>query len=229
MSAFWKSYYRDKSGASDDRFVQVGKTVDGSPVGADQLEIIAESIALGLDLGRQDCLIDAGCGNGLLTELVAAKVGRLVAVDQSAELLEIARATVAGPGIDWVHCEIPSRKFRSVLLDSGANKLLMYEVLQHLDEPGLSGLLGDLSHAAVERVFIGGIPDSVRLESFYDTTEKLAFHHKMEALGKPHLGQWWLKDRLESLCNEFGFAPTFLSQSKQLYTSHYRFDLLLSR
>jgi SAM-dependent methyltransferase len=51
-------------------------------------------------------VVDIGCGTGYLTRLLH---GRVVALDQSAEMLELARARV--PGAEFVRAEVPPLPF----------------------------------------------------------------------------------------------------------------------
>lgn len=46
-------------------------------------------------------VVDAGCGDGFLTELLAARFDRVIAVDHSPERLAAARARLLGSRIDW--------------------------------------------------------------------------------------------------------------------------------
>ncbi|MEU1848344.1 class I SAM-dependent methyltransferase [Streptomyces sp. NPDC019990] len=45
--------------------------------------------------------LDAGCGDGLLTRKLAARVGSVTGVDRSPEMIELARAHAHVPGSRW--------------------------------------------------------------------------------------------------------------------------------
>ncbi len=62
-----------------------------------------ERFVASLPRGR---ILDIGCGTGYLTRLLR---GRLVALDQSAEMLALARARV--PGAEFVHADVPPLPF----------------------------------------------------------------------------------------------------------------------
>jgi ArsR family transcriptional regulator len=50
---------------------------------------------------REWTVVDAGCGDGFLTELLADRFDRVIAVDHSPERLAAAREGLARKGIDW--------------------------------------------------------------------------------------------------------------------------------
>jgi trans-aconitate 2-methyltransferase len=56
-----------------------------------------------LDLGGGETVLDAGCGSGRVSELLAARLpsGRLIGVDGSAAMIEMARRRL-GPGVELV-------------------------------------------------------------------------------------------------------------------------------
>jgi ubiquinone/menaquinone biosynthesis C-methylase UbiE len=57
-------------------------------------------------------VVDIGCGTGYLTRLLR---GRVVAVDQSAEMLELARSRV--PGAEFVRADVPPLPFPDRVFD----------------------------------------------------------------------------------------------------------------
>jgi trans-aconitate 2-methyltransferase len=63
-----------------------------------------------LPLAGDETVLDAGCGTGRLTALILERLprGRVIAVDQSADMLRQARATLAGFGdrVTFLHADI---------------------------------------------------------------------------------------------------------------------------
>jgi SAM-dependent methyltransferase len=69
-------------------------------------------------------ILDIGCGTGYLTRLLR---GRVVAVDQSAEMLELARARV--PRAEFVHADVPPLPFPDRAFDLAFSS----SVYSHID------------------------------------------------------------------------------------------------
>ena len=68
MGEFYKEY--PKLCAPDDYWGQVKRTINGVPVGQDQIDLILRAIVDGLDLQASDSLLDLCCGNGALSRLL---------------------------------------------------------------------------------------------------------------------------------------------------------------
>jgi hypothetical protein len=74
-----------------DHLRQVGKTVGGVPIPREQVSLMTGAIAERLDLKSSDVLLDLCCGNGLITSRLAECCRRVVGIDFSEPLLDIAR------------------------------------------------------------------------------------------------------------------------------------------
>lgn len=73
-------------------------------------------------------VVDAGCGDGFLTEFLAERFDEVVAIDHSPERLEAARARLAGGRITWLRGELDA-----LPLPSGrADALFLSLVLHHV-------------------------------------------------------------------------------------------------
>ncbi len=104
-------------------------------------EVRQELYGRGADLSLLAAMVDPqlvvgdlGCGNGVLTELLAAQVRRVIAVDASAEMLTAARTRV-GPrsNVEWHLSDLERLPMPDAVLDVGILSL----VLHFLPEPGL--------------------------------------------------------------------------------------------
>jgi hypothetical protein len=106
----------------------------------------------------------------------------------------------------------------------------MYEALQHFSFNQLEKLLEKLSCLETGAlIFFGSIPDKSKLKIYYDSDEKYAFFLECESEGRPHMGRWWLMEEIEHLASAYGFTATLLDQNSLLYTSYYRFNVLLKK
>lgn len=228
MTDYWKEHYALTSREFDGALLkQVGKTVNGREVPDSQVGLIVANVASTLRLCPEDSVIDLCCGNGLITRQLAPLVKKMVGVDFTQGLIEAAWRYNSFSNIEYVHSDV-------LRLDpnlySGAKKVLMYEALQHFSAEELAMLLDALGALrSGSLVLLGSIPDREKLNAYYDTEEKYAFYLRRESEGKPHIGRWWSFGEIERMASTRGFKATFLCQPVALYTSYYRFDVLLER
>jgi SAM-dependent methyltransferase len=83
------------------------------------------------DDDRGGVCVEVGCGPGRMTELLAERFERVVAVDVSGEMLALARGRVTAPNVEFL--EVGGETLEPV--ENGiADVLLCYLVLQHLPE-----------------------------------------------------------------------------------------------
>ena len=64
------SFYKEhpKTCEPDDFWGQVMRTVNGKPVGEEQIQMIIDSVISTLEITESDVLLDLCCGNGALTD-----------------------------------------------------------------------------------------------------------------------------------------------------------------
>ena len=78
---------------------------------------------------RGGTCVEVGCGFGRMTAVLAERFGRVVAVDVSPRMLELARAAVPAPNVEF---ELVSGSSLDPVGDGIADVLVCYLVLQHL-------------------------------------------------------------------------------------------------
>ena len=205
---------------------QVGKTVNGQPVHSDQLNLIVESISRKLALGRNDVVVDLGCGNGVVTQRIAQRVARIAGIDLSEPLLSAARAHHTSPNSSY---HVGDLAELGPLPVAGARKAYSYEVVQHLSSAETRAMLQALKEqlGCGLKIFLGSIPERARLRAFYNTPDRWSHYERRKAEGTEQIGHWWERDELIELCDELGLICTPYDQTAALYTSHYRFDSLI--
>jgi SAM-dependent methyltransferase len=81
------------------------------------------------DDGRGGTCVEVGCGPGRMTELLAARFERVVAVDVSSEMLDLARSRIAAANVDF---RIVGGERLDTVESGIADVLVCYLVLQHL-------------------------------------------------------------------------------------------------
>lgn len=228
MNEYWKDHF-DANALKfpDSPLKQVEATVYGREVDRTQLDLIINAISSSLALTHKDLVADLCCGNGVITKEIAALCRHVDAVDFSKNLIANARSTHAALNIEYSVSDVamlPDEFFKR------PNKAYMCYAVQHLSAAAFGELLKKIGqHGHLTSFFISGIPDIEKLSFFYDTDEKMAFYRMKEAAGEPHLGKWWSPSELKSLADDAGLDFQLVPQLPKLFTSHYRFDCLISR
>jgi len=81
------------------------------------------------------CVADLGCGTGVVTRRLAERVGpdvRVLGVDLSERLLEVARGLSAGSGIDWCHASVEALP----LAEGSVDVVVLHTLMSHVPDPG---------------------------------------------------------------------------------------------
>jgi 2-polyprenyl-3-methyl-5-hydroxy-6-metoxy-1,4-benzoquinol methylase len=83
--------YRAKQFKRDDFWKQVRRTVNGEDAADGQIALIVDQIMTNLQPSPKAKLVDVGCGNGVLTNLVGGHYKNVLGIDPSNYLIEIAK------------------------------------------------------------------------------------------------------------------------------------------
>lgn len=222
-----EQYYSQRVAQSQDLFWQVGKTINGKPVGTEQLNLIIDSIHSALDLNSQDIILDIGCGNGLVTRKLAEQVKNIIGIERNKALFAEALRHKSGLNQHYVNSDVLSYKAENIV----ANKLYLYEVIQHISHQQIVSFLTHLSSVLVDagqKIFIGGVPDEERKWSFYDSPERReGLFRSLTDKGADPIGFWFHREEFYFLAKQLGMTAEIIEQPAALYTSHYRFNCLL--
>ncbi|WP_043668036.1 class I SAM-dependent methyltransferase [Clavibacter michiganensis] len=97
--------------------------------------------ALAEEVGARSVL-DLGCGTGMLTVSLATRGRRVVGVDPSAAMLDVARNRPGGGAVEWIHGD--SRAIPDAPYDLA---FLTGNVVQHIPDPEWIRTLADLRAA----------------------------------------------------------------------------------
>jgi demethylmenaquinone methyltransferase/2-methoxy-6-polyprenyl-1,4-benzoquinol methylase len=104
--------------------------------GWDDLATLARRMSAGLThmgLGPDETVLDIGCGTGNLTVALLAKMnpsGRVMAVDISPRMLDVARGKLRDPRVTWHLAEADSLP----IPDATADRILCFSVWPHLHD-----------------------------------------------------------------------------------------------
>lgn len=86
--------------------------------------------------GRDDVVLDIGCGVGRLTRALAGQVQRVIGLDVSAEMLAQARELNVGvDNVEWIHGDGATLR---PIADASVDGCFSHVVFQHLPDPDLT-------------------------------------------------------------------------------------------
>jgi SAM-dependent methyltransferase len=224
---YWKEHFNENVKKSKESFLkQVDMTVNGKEVDNTQVDLRTDSIRKNLNLQTSDILLDICCGNGLITKKLAQYVSFIYAIDFSEELIKVANNFNMAANIIYILGDAVNMNYSRF---SKVNKICLQSCWQYLSNKEVSKFLNNLSVLNNIIVYISNIPDKEKIWNYYDTDEKKSFYLQREKEGKPHIGTWWKKKEVEKIVKDNGFKCKFLTINKNMNTSYYRFDVLLSK
>lgn len=217
-----------KTKARDDFWGQISRTVNGEPVSEEDIDQIVKAIRQGLDLNSSDVVLDVGCGNGALSRYFFEEVAEFHGVDFSSYLIGVAKeyfedlprfSFQESDAVSYVSNERLPEKF---------TKVLCYGVFSYLSPEEANAFLGKLSErfSSVERILIGNLPDRDKASDFYreDIDFKPLLDDHLAAIGI-----WRSQDDFRELAAQSGWDVEFKVMPEDFYSSHYRYDAVLSR
>jgi cyclopropane fatty-acyl-phospholipid synthase-like methyltransferase len=234
----WKAFfetYRLKPIENDaDLLYQVGATVGGRAISAEQVSALLADCRRALELGADDTLLDLCAGNGVITSVLANDVKDAVGIDFSQPYIENARKHKARPNLLYlVHDASRLDTCEELKGHLPVSKVMCYAALAYLTPPQVDSMLGFIAaHASPDiRVLLGSVLDKARLWNFFNTwPRKVNYILRVQLLRREFgLGRWWTRAELSTIAARNGFSCEFVTQSPLLHTAHYRYDVLLRR
>ena len=223
------SFYKDhpKTCSPDDFWGQVKRTVNGAPISQDQIDMIVNAVVTGLELSKEDNLLDLCCGNGALSTLLLKHCKGGVGVDFSECLISVAQKNfteepretyILSDIVDF--CEEP----RSPEIFT---KVLCYGSFAYLEQHRAERLLYLLRNnfLNLHRVFIGNCPDKELLSDFVKDRQ---FEPGTEDNPDSPIGIWRTKEEFSALAKRCGWQISFHKMPDYFYAAHYRYDVILT-
>lgn len=224
---YWSTYPRRFE--RTEYLKQVKNTVRGVPVSDALIDNVVEVTAGRLGLEPQDALLDLCCGNGLVTKALARRCRRVVGVDFSEPLIDVARSDHAAANVEYELCDVRHLDRLRGRVEARFTKVLMIAGLQYLQHrdlaPIVEGVLGLPSRPQI--MLFTAVPDRDKRELYYDGTRKRVRRALDVMLGRDQMGTWWQKSFVERIAAEAGFGCRFYDDDAQ--GSRYRFDVALVR
>jgi SAM-dependent methyltransferase len=225
----WEKFWNDYPTSLDERefLRQVGHTVGGKPYSRPQFDAMIAGISRALQLSSNDTLLDVCCGNGIITAELAKHCERVVGVDFSAPLIDIARKFNSRNNLSYE--KMNALDLRELLHPEGRafSKFLMYAALQHFRPADFRDLLmGLLRHASKDRIILfGGVLDKARQHHFYNTRKKQLMKYYYRLRGTDRLGTWWDRAFISNVCRDAGLRFEIDDDSDWRPGGNYRFDV----
>ena len=191
----------------DDFLGQIRRTVNGHSVSEEQMDLIENSIVLGLQLSKEDKVLDLACGNGILSKRLFEKCRGLHGVDLSAFLISVAQEYFQNlPRYKFLQSDIVEflrHDFECLKF----NKVLCYGSFSYLSEEAAKETL-TLLHARypnVSCVYIGNLPDYDKRHLFFTRS---ALREEDLKKHTTTIGIWRSQEEFCALSSECGWKPT---------------------
>ena len=226
----WEKHWHTFPDRFDEKsfFEQVGKTVQKKPISRAMFEIILSGIKNNLDIDAHDDILDLCCGNGVITRALSSHCRTLTGIDFSKTLIEIAKKHNKRRNIDYIYGNI--NELNMLLRNKNFSKAYMYEALQHFDKKQFEKLLANLKYLIKGRFifFVGSIPDKQKKRDFYNTFRRKLSYMWRVFNNNEAIGHWWDKELIREICCDYSLHVRFINQNRNIYTGHYRFDMLIT-
>lgn len=209
-----------------DFFGQVKRTVDGKPIGQDQINQIVTAIIKGLDLKDSDVILDIGCGNGALSKLLFDSIRSYLGIDFSEYLIKIAKENFEREGFVFKHEEALSF-LNNCKIDKDVTKVLCYGVFTYFATESAEIILKLIydKFPNVQSFYIGNLPDKELAHKFFYS------HIEYEKLlddNTSSIGIWRTVKEFEDLAYKTGWKARIVRMPEGFYSAHYRYDVQLT-
>lgn len=218
---FWKKHGR-KSGDANEH-VQVLRTKNRAPIEEENWRLTLEFILDHLALNTDDDALDLCCGNGLITQQMAARCRSVIGVDVAPELVDKID-TAAHPNITALVGDMRALELEPDSLD----KILIYAAIQYLDLAETVEWFQRMYDALRDggTIFIGDIPDRSKLWTFFNSDEREAVHFESTRKREAIVGTWFEQDWLLKLAKYAGFSQAeIIPQPDYMIYAEYRYDM----
>lgn len=220
----WREYWNELARAESDPQRQVARVRNSRELGeADTDRLIQHLLGL-LDLQPQHRLLDLCCGNGLLTNRLAAHCQEVTGVDLSEGMIEHAKHQFSAPNIEYHQGnvadigELVTGKYDRILLQFSFQYLSKSEAEKALN--GMTSLL-----APGGKIVLGDVPDNAKLHVFYPSYLSRLRYRLARWRGTDRMGAFWSEEDIRRMAK--GLRIQKLEQPAVLPYSDYRVDYVM--
>ncbi|MEM7654804.1 MAG: methyltransferase domain-containing protein [Bacteroidota bacterium] len=224
----WQRFW-DQYAQQEDEQVQVGRVSPHTQVGEANLQEIVQYILRHLDLQPSHRLLDVCCGNGLLTQPLAAHCRQTLGVDVSEGQIQRAQALADPPRLSFVQGN--ATDLQSVV-EPAFDRINLYFSFQYLDRFELGKVAIQEMLVLLKpggKLLIGDVPVYQHLGRFYPTPIKRLKYHLRRMLGREQMGKFWKEKEMQAICEALGVELTVLEQPAHFLYAHYRKDFLIHK
>ncbi len=222
---FWINY--SKKTKDKDPQTQVLRTFNKKPIDPQTWDFTLSYIKRMLDIQHSDTVLDLCAGNGLIAESISGNCKSVTAVDVSEELLH----------------KIDKEKFKNIKTivndvknvgfeNNSFTKIIIYAGIQYLNYKETI-ILFELVYKWLRKdgiFFLGDIPDSDKIWSFFNNKEREEAYFESNKNEKPIVGTWYCKYFLVKLSEYCGFKESkVINQQRDMIYSHFRFDMCIKK
>lgn len=207
---------------------QVKRTVRGSPVSSEQIQLIVDSVRDGLQINGDDYLLDLCCGNGALTSRIFSHCRGGLGVDITPYLIQVATENFIHRPTESFAC---SDIQKYLLRDNDFQlftKAMWYGAFQCFEDGDGMSILQILreKYPAISHIYVGNQPDKDRHLAFYGSDFNSP--ELLKSTMSP-LGIWRTPREFANLAKAAGWRTHIHYMSDNFVGAHYRFDAILSR
>ena len=222
--AVWNQWPRQFDAA--DHLRQVGRTIGGAPISAEQLDLTIQAIRTRLRVEPRDVILDLCCGNGMVTSALASFCDRIVGIDFSEPLIAIARECYAPSNVSYQLLSAGDLA-DSPLSRQPFTKILMSDALQFFSRDDFEQLLTAVAAlpSRPQLMMFGGVPYRAYRSRWLNTPGKQMRYWRYRLTGRDLLGTWWTERDFVSACTAAGFQYSVHRQLPDLYNASFRVDL----
>lgn len=224
------SFYKEhpKTCNPDDFWGQVKRTVNGTPVSQDQIDLIVNVVVKELGLNQQDTLLDLCCGNGALTTLLFSHCKGGLGVDFSEFLIGVANKNFSKPPNQTFLLQDVVEYCEKPIAPSSFTKMVCYGSFPFIEYARAELLLRSLNNnfPNLTKLFIGNCPDKELLSDFYRERDFVAGVEKDPSSA---IGIWRTESEFLALASRCGWQAQIHKMPNEYYAAHYRYDVVLSK
>jgi len=230
--SFWQKYRLVDIASDRDLLFQVGKTVNGTVINKDHYELLVHDTVELLHLTSDDVVLDLCCGNGILTFELSKYVSKVIGIDFSEPFIENAKKYKSTQKIEYICADVKKLTEVDFSQLGKINKVLIYDALAYFSYSEIDLLLSQLAKVlnGKEIILFASVLNRHKIWSFFNTlTRKLRYWIQFRLFKSNYgIGKWWLYSEFQALSEKNSFDVEIHEQDAQLYTSHYRMDVVLT-
>jgi SAM-dependent methyltransferase len=225
---FWQTYRQAEVKSEKDLYFEVGKTINKERISEDALKDSIQTVADGLQLQSDDRLLELCCGNGLMTQYLAALVDQIYAVDFVERLISHACQFRPAPNVHYI-CADAIGFVKQLLANKlyVPSKVLLGDALGYFEPSSLGEILTSVVQLTGNKfTFMAtGIPSDELKWNFYNTPDRVRRYEenqRRENNTNDGIGRWWRTVELEELAETRSLHIVVKRQSPEL--SDFRVD-----